>query len=326
MLRVPHVTLHRPNALDLALETLAAEPGAGVIAGGTDLVPALKYGLCRPEALVALSGLPLGGIEPTGSAWRLGAGTTLWKLERWAAPGALGVVPRAAALVAVPPVRSRATLGGNLCLDTRCGFLNQTAFWRSGRPACFKAGGEVCHVVPGGAKCHACHQSDLAPALVALGATVLLRTARGERILPLEDLYTGRGDVPLGLHPGELLCSVEIPTPGVPSGAAYQKLRVRRGMDFPAVSAAVYVEQDPAGVCRGARVVLGAVASLPLRVPEAEALLEGSTLEPAVLDAAAAACVAAARPVKNVDLTPAYRKKMAGVLFRRAAREAWEGC
>ena len=97
-------------------------------------------------------------------------------------------------------------------------------------------------------------------------------------------------------------------------------------MDFPAVSAAVCLEQAPDGTCSGARVVLGAVASSPFRVPEAEGLLEGSTLELAALDAAAAACVAAARPVKNVDLTPAYRKKMAGVLFRRAALEAWEGC
>ena len=324
MLRVPHVTLHRPTDLDLALEILAAE-GACVIAGGTDLVPALKYGLSRPEALVALSALPLGGIEQTNSGWRVGAGTTLWELERWAAPGVLGVVPEAASRVAAPPIRSRATLGGNLCLDTRCVFYNQTAFWRSGRAACFKAGGAVCHVAPRGSKCHACHQSDLAPVLIALGATVLVRKANGARTIPLEDLYSGKGKVPLALAPEDLLCSVEIPAPGVPAGAAYQKLRVRKGMDFPAVSAAVYLERAPDGTCSGARVVLGAVASAPLRVPEAEALLEGSTLEPAALDAAAAACVAAARPVKNVDLTPAYRKKMVGVLFRRAVLEAWEG-
>lgn len=324
MLRVPQVTLHRPTDLEQALDTLAAEPGTRVIAGGTDLVPALKYGLCRPPALLSLRGVGLDRIEPTPAGWSLGAGVSLWDLQRWQAPGALAVVPEAAALVAAPPVRSRATVGGNLCLDTRCVFYNQTAFWRSGREPCFKAGGGVCHVAPGGSRCHSCHQADLAPVLVALGATARVRRAGGERCVPLAELYSGDGRAPVALAGEELLCGVEVPAPGGAAGAAYQKVRVRRGLDFPAVSAAVYLERGDDGACARARVVLGAVGSAPVRVPAAEDALRGSQLDPEALAAASAAGVAAARPMKNVDLPPAYRKKVAGALVQRAARQAWE--
>ncbi len=185
-------------------------------------------------------------------------------------------------------------------------------------------GDAVCHVAPTGSKCHACHQSDLAPVLVALGATARVRRAGGERAVPLAELYSGDSRKPLALAADELLCQVEVPAPGQGAGAAYRKIRVRRGMDFPAVAAAVYLERDRDGICARARVVLGAVGSGPVRVPEAEAVLEGSSLDAEILAAASAVGVAAARPMKNVDLTPGYRKKVAGAVLRQAALQAWE--
>jgi 4-hydroxybenzoyl-CoA reductase subunit beta len=222
------------------------------------------------------------------------------------------------------PIRSTATVGGNLCLETRCVFFNQSAFWRSGRPACLKAGGKVCHVVSGTSVCRACHQSDLAPVLIAVGAKAILKSSEGARTIPLEELYSGDGHSPLNLKVGELLESIEMP--GVQNGAssAYQKLRMRKGLDFPAASAAVCLERGADGLCSRARVVLGAVASGPMRVVEAEAALVGSKLEDDVLVAVAAASTAAAMPVNNVDLTAAYRKKIAGILAKRAALAAWQ--
>lgn len=326
MLRLPPITVTRPESLSRALEELAAEPGPRVLAGGTDLLVALKHGHggLPPRPLLSLADLDLAGIERRGDHWRIGATTTLWDLSRWpGAHGALAAVVEAARLVAAPPIRSRATVGGNLCLDTRCVFFNQSAFWRSGRPPCRKVGGNVCHVVPGGDRCHACHQADLPPVLLALGARAEVASRQGTRTSPLADLYTGDGLEPHRLAAAELLTAVEVPVPPAGAGAAYEKLRTRRGLDFPAVAAAVYLTRGPDGTCADARVVLGAVGSGPVPVPEAEASLRGTRLSDAVLEAAAGAARRAATPAKNVDLTPTYRRRVAGVLVARAARRAW---
>ncbi|MEW6486750.1 MAG: FAD binding domain-containing protein [Thermodesulfobacteriota bacterium] len=325
MLRLPPTPVIRPQDLREALEALSGPGATRVLAGGTDLLVAYKNGLGGGAALVSLTRLPLGGIEERGGGWSLGATTTLAELIRWAPAGApsLQELSRAAALVAAPPIQSRASLGGNLCLDTRCCFYNQSAFWRSGRPPCHKAGGEVCHAVPGSPRCHACHQADLPPLLIALGAAVEVVGAAGSRTMPLEELYSGDGRVPLRLGKGELLTRVTLPKPAPAAGAAYEKLRPRKGLDFPAAAAAVCVQRDGEGRCSAASVVLGAVGSGPLRVPEAEAALIGSRLEEPALGTAAEAARKAARPVKNADLTPPYRRKVVGTLVARAARRAW---
>lgn len=328
MLRLPPTPVIRPGDLREALAALSGPGSARVLAGGTDLLVAYKNGLGGGAALVSLARLPLRGIEARdggpGGGWTLGAATTLADLVRWTSQGPAGEISRAAALLAAPPIRTRATLGGNLCLDTRCVFYNQSAFWRSGRPPCHKAGGAVCHVAPGSPRCHACHQADLPPLLIALGAEVELAGAAGSRAVPLAELYSGDGRAPLRLGAGELLTRVVLPAPAAGAGAAFEKLRPRKGLDFPAAAAAVYVERGARGRCGAARVVLGAVGSGPIRVSEAEAALSGSGLEDSALEAAAEAARAAARPAKNADLTPAYRRQVVGTLVARAARRAWE--
>ncbi|MDW7710342.1 MAG: FAD binding domain-containing protein [Deferrisomatales bacterium] len=326
MLRLPPLDVLQPEALDGALAALGAPAPPRVLAGGTDLLVSLKQGHTPGNAgvLLSIARLPLRGISPGEARWELGAGTSLAEVTRWAAPGALAVVPRAAALVAAPPLRTRATVGGNLCLDTRCAFYNQSAFWRSGRPPCHKAGGEVCHAVPGSPRCHACHQADLPPVLIALGAEVEARGPAGARVFPLEELYSGDGREPLRLAASELLTRVLLPLPPPAAGAGYEKLRPRKGLDFPAASAAVYLERSEVGLCREARIAVGAVGSGPLRVPEAERCLVGSDLGASALEAAAAEARRAARPVKNADFTPAYRRQVVGTLVARAARTAWE--
>lgn len=326
MLRLPPTEVLRPEALGDALDALGLPSPPRVLGGGTDLLVSLKqgHGARRPAPLLSVSRLPLRGIADQVAGWAIGAGTPLADLIRWVPQGPLEVLRRAAALVAAPPIQTRATVGGNLCLDTRCAFYNQSAFWRSGRPACHKAGGDVCHAVPGSPRCHACHQADLPPVLIALGAAVDVASRGGLRTVAVEELYSGDGREPLRLAPAELLTRVLVPGPAPASGAAYEKLRPRRGLDFAAASAAVYLERSGDGRCRAARVVLGAVGPGPLRVPEAEQALVGSALGAEALEAAAAAARRAARPVKNVDFTPAYRRKVVGTLVARAARAAWE--
>ncbi len=325
MLRLPPTEVLRPREMREALEALAAAVAPRVLGGGTDLLVALKYGHGRGAPLLSLCHLPLKGIEEEGAGWSIGAGTPLADLVRWAPSGPLGVLSQAASLVAAPPIQSRATMGGNLCLDTRCTFYNQSSFWRSSRPACHKAGGEVCHVMPGSARCHACHQADLPPVLAALGAELEVVAEGSRRRMPVEGFYSGNGREPLCLTPRELVTRVHLRRPPPASGAAYQKLRPRKGLDYPAAAAAVYLERSEDGRCGAARVVLGAVGSRPLRVAEAEEALVGTRLEPGDLERAAHAARQAARPVKNIDLTPAYRKTVVGSLLVRAAREAWEG-
>ncbi len=324
MLRLPPVEVATPESLPEALRLLSGPPeGALPLGGGTDLLVALKQGHHAGARLVSLIRLGLSGIRQDPAGWRIGAATTLWEIARWEPGGALAVVPAAARLVAAPPIRSRATLGGNLCLDTRCWFYNQSAFWRSGRAPCFKAGGEVCHVAPGGATCHSVHQADLPPGLIALGARVEIQGPAGTRTADLSDLYTGDGCAPLALGSGEVVTAALVPSPPAVAGAAYEKLRMRHALDFAAASAAVYLERDGAR-CAAARVVLGGLGQQPIRVPGAEQALTGSGLEPEALEAAAEAAAAAARPAKNTDLTPAYRRRMAGVLVKRAAARAWD--
>ena len=325
MLRLPSLDVVKPQSLAAALMTLGAEPEVKVLAGGTDLVVALKYGLNSERTLLSLEKVPLSYIRYREGMVEVGATTTLWDLCRHPFPGSgFAALVKAASLVAAPPIRSRATVGGNLLLDTRCHFYNQSAFWRSSRPACFKAGGDRCHAVPGSATCHACHMSDLAPVLIAMGAAVALESSNGKRLLPLEELYTGDGKKPLSLAGDELLTSVSLPLPAEGAATGFEKLRMRKGLDFAFASAAVSLARGPDGGCADSKVVLGALGSGPIRVFAAEEALNGSALGEAALEAAAEAALKAARPVKNSDLTPAYRRKMAGVAVKRAARAAWE--
>ncbi len=323
MLRLPPTRWTRPPSLDAAVAALG-EPGARALAGGTDLVVALKNRTGRPQCLVSLADACPAGIDTGGGGWAIGAATTLWDLERWTAPPSVAAIPEAARSVAAPPIRSRATVGGNLCLDTRCVFYNQSAFWRSGRPPCRKAGGEVCHAVPGGDRCHAVFSADLPPALAAVGARVRVAGPDGERRKDVADLYTGQGLAPLALAAAEVVLSADVPALSGRSGSAFEKIRARRGLDFAAASAAVWVEAGDDGACRSARVVLGAVDSGPVRVARAEEALQGSLLEPEALETAADAARRAARPVKNADFTPAYRRKVVGVAVKRAASRAWQ--
>ena len=227
--------LKRAASLDEAVAWLAAEPRSRLLAGGTDLLPNLRRGVAQASLLVDLSAVHgLRDVAVTERGLSLGACVTLARLTSDPTIGLLApALEQAARAVAGPAHRSTATLGGNLCQDTRCVFYNQSQWWRAANTHCLKHGGAVCHVAPQGQRCHAAFSGDLAPALLVLQAEVELASAGGVRIVPLTDLYRDDGAAHLSLARGEVVTRVHLPT-GLPGGrSGYRKARTRAAMDFP---------------------------------------------------------------------------------------------
>jgi 4-hydroxybenzoyl-CoA reductase subunit beta len=298
---------------------------AVVLAGGTALMILLGYRLGRPGVVVDLKGVS--GLHSVARSERgglsLGCMVTLDTLEH--SPlvrKECALLAQAAGLVAVPPIRRKATLGGNLCLDTRCNYHNQSEFWRSGLKDCFKRGGDLCNAVEKGRRCQAVYQGDLGPVLMALAAEIRIVSAGGERLMPVAEFFTGRGEIPNTLKPGEILAELRIPPAGPGVAGAYEKLRVREGMDYPLAGAAVVVKVDPSGRIEQARVVLGGLGSSPVEVVKAAGLLAGRSLAEVEFQDLYRAVLEKAHPAGNLAMDAAYRRKMVPVLVERALRRA----
>jgi 4-hydroxybenzoyl-CoA reductase subunit beta len=294
----------RPATLAEAAR-LAAEPGARLIAGGTGLLPNLRLGLGTPRTLVSLERLAeLQGVEISRDAIRIGAGVTLEQLSRREdIPDALR---QAASSVAAPGHRSAATLGGNLCLDTRCVYYNQSEHWRRSNHYCLKHGGDTCHVAPQGRKCRAAYSGDLAPALLALQAQVETTS----RSSPLENLYRDDGADHLALSAGEIVASVRIPVPEGRSG--YAKARGRGAIDYPLAGVAMTLAMRE-GCIAHLRVALTGTNSRPFVLTGTEVLVgskpDGAALMKLVQKQAG--------PVRTTVTAADYRRQAAAILARR---------
>ena len=325
-MKLPEFELIQPHSLQEACSILREHDGkATLLAGGTALMVGLRYRLSKPAVVVGLKGLTaldyVGRNEGGGLA--IGSMVTLEAIEK--SPLVLNEyapLAQAAQLVAVPSIRHGATIGGNLCLDTRCLYYNQSEFWRSGLKACFKRGGDICHAVEKGRRCQAVYQGDLGPILIALGAEVKIVSAKSEKIIPVAQFFTGRGEKPNVLKSDEILVEIRIPPSGPGAAGAYEKLRVREGMDFPMAGAAVMVKRNRSGTIEQAKVVLGAVGSSPTEVPKAAGLLEGQKPTDDLLQSVSREAVDRAQPVGNLAMNASYRRKMVGVLVKRALRRA----
>jgi 4-hydroxybenzoyl-CoA reductase subunit beta len=325
-MKLPEFDLVQPHSLQEACSILGEhDRRVAILAGGTALLVALRYRLNKPEVVIDLKGLTaldyLSRSENDGLA--IGSMVTLETLER--SPLVLSdyaFLVQALQLVAIPPIRNKATIGGNLCLDTRCICYNQSEFWRSGQQACFKLGGEICHAVEKGRRCQAVYQGDLGPVLLALGAEVKIASAKGEKMIPLAEFFTGRGEKPNVLKPDEILVEVRIPPSDHGAAGAYEKLRVREGMDFPMAGVAVMVKRNRSGNIEQAKLVLGAVGSSPIEVSNAARLLEGHKPTDDLLQSVSREAVDRAQPVGNLAMNASYRRKMVGVLVKRALRRA----
>ena len=319
MIRLPAFTYVSPKTVEHAVRAVAdAGPDAMLVAGGTDLYPNMKRGQFEPKTLVGLRAIgELRGVR--GSARegvRVGACTTLTAVATHPELArAYEGLATAAGLVSSPQLRNMGTLGGNVCVDTRCNYYNQSYEWRKAIGFCMKRDGDICLVAPGSPRCWAVSSSDTAPMLWSLGARIRLAGPDGERTVPIAALYRDDGIQYLSKRPDEILTEILLP-PAEGWRSAYLKLRRRGSFDFPVlgVAVAVLLEGD---VVREARIVLGAVASLPREAPKAAAVLVGQRLTGEVIEAAAEAAAGPARPLDNTDLTHPYRKKVARVYVAR---------
>ena len=319
MMRLPPFAYRAPETVKEAARILAAEgPQAMLIAGGTDLLPNMKRRQQEPKTLVSVRRIESMKRLANGAGLRLGPALTLAKVIE--APGVrerYRALWQAAAQVATPQLRNTATLGGNLCVDTRCGYYNQNQDWRQAIGFCVKTGGETCWMATNGRRCFALSASDCAPALIALGAKVRLAAAAGERELALSDLYRNDGKQRLSCEAGEVLTEVALPAlEGWRS--CYWKLRARGAFDFALLGVAAAVKAAPDGTVEEARLVLGGVASRPMVISAGDVL--GTKLSDEAIAKAAVRAVSAVTPQKT-DLDLDWRKKIVTACVGYALRE-----
>ena len=328
MLRLPRFHFIEPRSIADAVDVREqAGDDAMFVAGGTDLYPNMKRRQQTPRTVISLSKIPeLATIEGTPeSGVRVGAGVTLTELARHPLIAEhYPAVAQAARLVSTPLLRNMGTIGGNLLLDTRCNYYDQTYEWRKAIDFCMKKDGAICWVAPSSPRCWAVQSSDGAPVAVAIGAEVTLASPRGERRIPAAELYNNDGMRYLTKAPDELLVSYHLPPRGA-WRATYHKLRRRGSFDFPVLGVAARVDVGEDGLVRGARIVLGGVASYPMEIPGSADAIVGSRLDATTIGAAADAAFRPAKPMDNTDFTLAWRKEMVRVYVQRVLEELGSG-
>src|SRR6202521_2234042 len=281
MMRLPPFTYLAPVSVGDAVKLMADHgPEAMFVAGGTDLYPNMKRGQFEPSVLIGLRGIRdfagVSGSPKTGLS--IGAGTTLSDVASHAdIAGDYPGLATAAGLVSSPQIRNMGTIGGNVCVDTRCNYYNQSYEWRKAVNFCMKKDGDICLVAPSSKRCWAVSSSDTAPMLWSLGASVKLAGPKGERVIPISALYQDDGIQYLSKQPGEVVTTIALP-PADGWRSTYLKLRRRGSIDFPILGVAVALRMEGDTV-REAAITLGAVASQPRPAPAAAALLLGQRSE-----------------------------------------------
>jgi 4-hydroxybenzoyl-CoA reductase subunit beta len=322
-LSLPQFRLLRPRTLDEAMSLLAKHNDVRIIAGGTDLIPSMRQKLFEPHYVLDIRNIAeLKGIRQQGSGVEIGALTSLTTIEhsdllrrRYA------VLTEAAATVASPLLRNMGTIGGNICLDTRCLWYNQSLTWRKGCGFCIKKDGDLCHVAPGGTRCWAAFSGDTPPALLCLNAEIEIASAAGLRRMPLRDFYTNDGVAYRNLQSNELVTRVFLPESSADYRGVYRKLRVRGSIDYPLAGVAVVMKRSN-GHIADARVAVTAVNPAPLLVKGASELLAGKILDEALAEAVGNLAAKTAKPLTTSALTPEYRREMIRVFAKRAVLAA----
>jgi 4-hydroxybenzoyl-CoA reductase subunit beta len=312
--------LARPRNLPGALAYLADHAvNIRVLAGGTDLLPSMRQKLFEPEHVLDLRQIPeLKGLRETKQGIEIGALTTLHEIEHSALlRERYTVLVEAARTVASPLIRHMGTIGGNICLDTRCLWYNQSLTWRKSCGFCIKKDGDLCHVAPGGTKCWAAFSADTPPALLCLNAEIEIASASATRRILLRDLYTGEGDSYRKLQPSELVTKIILPHASSGYRGTYRKLRVRGSIDYPLAGVAVTVKQTN-GHIDDIQVALTAVNPAPVLVPGLTTLLSNGRIDNNAAEHAGELASRAAKPLTTSALTPEYRREMIRVFTRRA--------
>lgn len=318
---MPEFTLHRPTAIEEAVKLQNETHGALYVAGGTDMIVNVRRGIEQPAALIDLSAISkLQEIVEDKEGLHIGSGVSL---ETISTDGRIKkdftAVAEAAASVAGPTHQSYGTIGGNLCLDTRCLFYNQSEWWRKSNNYCLKKNGSVCHVAPGGKRCFAAFSGDIAPAALVHNAQVELIGPNGPRRISLSDFYRNDGMNHVAIKPGELLTVLHLPKSerGIPS--TYEKARVRGAIDFPLAGAAVWIKQSDKKIDE-LRIALTAVNPYPHLVKGLEKF-SGDKLGDAALNEIAEMVQSQAKPMLTTTVKPWYRRRVIGAIARQLTKK-----
>lgn len=326
-MQLPDFEYLQPESLKEVLDLLAEHGDeSSLLAGGTDLLVRLKQRLVTPTRLISLKNISdLVFIKEDGDTLKIGAMTPLSSiLDSDLIRDYASALHQAVRLIGAPPIQHfRGTIGGNLCLQTRCLYYNQTAFWRSGRTPCHKDNGETCYAEENSDRCRSANQSDGGCTLMALGASIQVRSQGGKRSLPIEDFFTGKGEAPFDLAPDELVTEIWIPKHLEGEGSSFQKLTYRSAIDFALVSAAVKLKGKD-GKITEARIVIGGAGASPLLLKEASEILIGEDAhDSGAIDKATDRVIkhTSAFMVDNLGSTVEYRRKMSGTMARRALKE-----
>ena len=318
---MPDFKLHRPDNIEDAVKLRAEEPDALFVAGGTDMIVNVRRGIEQPKHLIDITAIEeLKSILPDGDGLHIGAGVSLKELQsNKDVLRDYPAVAEAARAVAGPTHQEYGTVGGNLCLDTRCLFYNQSEWWRQSNDYCLKERGDTCHVAPGGKRCFAAFSGDVAPSMLVYGAEIDVVGPNGRRRMPLTDLYRNDGMAHLTLEDGDMLTAVHLPKALAGSPSRYEKARVRGSIDFPLAGAAVRLEMDGKTV-KDFVVALTAVNPYPQIVKGTDTYV-GRELTEAALDEVRELVRKQAKPMRTTTVAPWYRRRVVGALARRLTEE-----
>ncbi len=321
---LPDFKLLRPRTLAEAVDLLGKHADAQLVAGGTDLIPSMKQRLFAPAWMIDIRRIAeLRGVRSVpGQGTKIGALTTLTEIEH---SGLIRrdypVLHEAAKTVASPILRNMGTLGGNICLDTRCLWYNQSLTWRTSCGFCIKKDGDLCHVAPGGSKCWAVFSGDTPPALLCLDAELEIAGPAGTRRLALRDFYTNVGDARMKIARNEMVARVFLPERTAGYRGVYRKLRVRGSIDYPLAGVAVALKRSN-GHVEDARIAITAVNPAPLLIRGVEKELLGKPVTEEIAAAVGELAARTAKPLTTSALTPEYRREMIRVFAKRAVLEA----
>ena len=324
MLRLPPYRYHRPDTLQDAVGLLAGFGEAAIpVSGGTDLIPNMKHRLFTPAHLVALKGIAeLKGIHEVDGQLVIGAAETLTAVSLHPSVRLhFTALADAAGHVAGPQLRNSGTIGGNLCLETRCTYYNQSHFWRQALGFCLKKDGDVCHVTKVGKKCVAAHSADTPPVLMTLGALVDISGPGGDRTVAVKDFFVADGIRNTIRQPGDIVTRIRVPLGGGTLRTSYVKLRQRRSIDFPLLTVAVAADVDPENRIRSLRGAVTALGARPKELTGWEEVGEGEILTEELIEALAARAFKQCHPLENMIVDAAWRRAMVPVYVTRALRK-----
>ena len=309
----------QPATIAEAIAACARHPGSRFIAGGTDLLVNMRRGITSPDLLVDLSGIDeLTAIASDAQGMSIGAGVSIAALARnTIVASQYRALAQAAASIAGPGHRSMGTIGGNLCLDTRCIYYNQSEWWRSANAYCLKNRGDTCHVAPQGQRCHAAYSGDLAPALIVLGAEIDIAGSQGQRRIPLSELYVEDGKAHLTLAEGELIVAVHLPAKAPVS--AYEKVRVRGAIDFPLAGVAVALSVANKTLA-SLRIALTGTNSRPFLLSGTEAFV-GQAFDDKMLQTIDRLVQKQVQPMRTTLASANYRRVAAAAIARRVTAQ-----